>query len=93
MWSDGCSSQFQSTHVFASMTHFDKSVQLEWHWDEVHHGKGPMDGIGEKIKRVVSGLVKSKNECGFLKELYHEDAAWLQCPSCNIWFHEECFGK
>ena len=39
--------------------HFDKSVQLEWHYNEAHHGKAPMDGISKTIKRVVFGLVKS----------------------------------
>ena len=41
------------------MTHFDKSVQFEWHYNETHPGKGPMDGVGGTIKRVVSGLAKS----------------------------------
>ena len=41
------------------MTHFDKSVQLEWHYNKVHCGKGPLDGVGETIKRVVFGFVKS----------------------------------
>ena len=56
---DGCSSQFHSKHVFALMTHFDKSVQLELHYNEAHHGKGPMNGVGGTIKRVIFGLVKS----------------------------------
>ena len=41
------------------MAHFDNSVQLEWHYNEAHHGKGPMDGVGGTIKRVVFELVKS----------------------------------
>ena len=41
MWSDECSSQFRSKHVFGLMTHFDKSVQLEWQYNEAQHGKGP----------------------------------------------------
>ena len=57
-WSDGCSSQFNSKYIFALMTHFDKSVQLKWHYNETHHRKGPMDGVGRTIKRVVFGLVK-----------------------------------
>ena len=43
--SDGCSSQFRSKYVFGLMTRFDKSVQLELHYNEVHHGKGPMDDV------------------------------------------------
>ena len=42
------------------MAHFGKSVGLEWHYIEVHHGKGPlMDGVGRTIKGVIFGLVKS----------------------------------
>ena len=41
------------------MTLFDKSVELEWHYNEVYHGKGPMDGVGGTIKKMIFGLVKS----------------------------------
>ena len=58
LWSDGCSSQFRSKYVNALMTHFNKLVQLEWHYNEAHHGKVPMDGVGGTIARVVFGLVK-----------------------------------
>ena len=59
LWSDGCSSQFRSKYVLALMTHFHKSVQLEWHYNEAHHGKGSMDGVDRRIKRVVFKLVNS----------------------------------
>jgi len=60
MWSDGCASQFRSKFVFALLTHFEKGINLEWHYNEAHHGKGPMDGVGGTIKRVIYGLVKSR---------------------------------
>lgn len=60
LWSDGCASQFRSKFVFALLTHFEKGINLEWHYNEAHHGKGPMDGVGGTIKRVVYGLVKSR---------------------------------
>ena len=41
------------------MTLFDKLVQLEWHYNKAHHGKGPMNGVGGTIKGAVFGLVKS----------------------------------
>ena len=46
-------------YVLALMTHLDKSLQLERKYNEAHHGKGPMDGVCETIKRAVFGLVKS----------------------------------
>ena len=42
------------------MTQFDKLVQLEWHYNEAHHGESPMYGVDETIKRVVFGLLKSE---------------------------------
>ena len=33
-----CSLQFRSKYVFAVMARFDKSVQLEWHYHQAHHG-------------------------------------------------------
>ena len=59
LWSDGCSLQFQSKYMFASMIHFDKSVQLEWHYNEVGYGKSVTDSVGRTIKGAVFGLVKS----------------------------------
>ena len=40
-----------------------------------------------------TGSESNENECDLCKKRYHEDETWLQCPSCKIWFHEECFGK
>ena len=28
-------------------------LDIKWHYNEAHHGKGPMDGIGGTIKNVV----------------------------------------
>ena len=46
IWSDGCAAQFRSRYVFALLCHLFPSKHLEWHYNEAHHGKGPMDGIG-----------------------------------------------
>ena len=56
LWSDRCSSQFRSKYVLASVTHFDQLVQLEWHYNEAHHGKGFMDGVGGTVKGVDFGF-------------------------------------
>ena len=61
LWSDGCSSQFHSKFIFARLTHFDRNIALQWNYNEDHHGKGPMDGVGGTIKRVVYALVKSRH--------------------------------
>ena len=46
MWSEGCSSQFRSKFVFALLTHFDRNIALQSNYNEAHHGKGLMDGVG-----------------------------------------------
>ena len=60
IWSDGCASQFRSRFVFALMAHFDSTLNFSWYYNERHHGKGPMDGIGGTVKNVVYQHVKSK---------------------------------
>ena len=37
----------------------DHAIDLEWHYNEAHHGKGPMDGVGGTIKNLVFRAVKS----------------------------------
>jgi len=46
VWSDGCSAQFRSRFVFSFLADFHHDKSLEWHYNEAHHGKGPMDGVG-----------------------------------------------
>ena len=58
-WSDGMGEQFRSHFVFKLLTTFDREVDLEWHYTEAHHGKGPMDGVGGIIKNQVFQEVKS----------------------------------
>ena len=59
IWSDGCASQFRSRYVFSLLTHLHPSKDIEWNYNEAHHGKGPMDGIGGTIKNKVFQEVKS----------------------------------
>lgn len=59
LWSDGCSAQFRSRFVFNLLTYLHPDKQIEWHYNEAHHGKGPMDGIGGTLKNKVFQEVKS----------------------------------
>jgi len=62
IWSDGCAAQFRSRFVFRLLCDFGKSVKLSWYYNEGHHGKGPMDGVGGIIKNLVYRDVMS-NKC------------------------------
>ena len=51
--------QFRSRFVFMLLSTMDQTFDLEWHYNEAHHGKGPMDGVGGTIKNLVFRGVKS----------------------------------
>ena len=60
VWSDGCAFQFRSRYVFKLLSSYRPERLLEWNYNEAHHGKEPMDGIGGTIKNVVFHQVKSR---------------------------------
>ena len=53
VWSDGCSVQFCSQFVFKLLSSTDSSLNITCCYNERHHGKGPMDGIGGTLKYCV----------------------------------------
>ena len=57
--SDGCISQFRSRFVLALLVHMYPDKYLEWHYNEAHPVKGPMDGIDGTIKNRVFQHIKS----------------------------------
>ena len=60
LWSDGMGAQFRSRFIFQLLSgtmFLNKS--LCWFYNERHHGKGPMDGVGGTIKNVFFRKVKS----------------------------------
>ena len=57
-WSDGCATQFRSRFVFKLLANYRRDLQLEWNYNEAHHGKGPVDGIRGTKKNVVFRQVK-----------------------------------
>ena len=59
MWSDGFPAHFRSRFVFKLLANYRNGLQLEWNYNEAHHGKGPMDDIGGIIKNAVFRQVKS----------------------------------
>ena len=60
IWSDGCTSQFRFRFVFALVTHFNPDYTIHWCYNDRHHGKGPMDGVGATVKNMIFQHVKSK---------------------------------
>lgn len=62
IWSDGCSAQFRSKYVFALTSLFPRRFNVTRYYNERHHGKGPMDGIGGCVKNMVYRAVMSGRE-------------------------------
>ena len=60
IWSDECSAQFRSHFTFVLLTHLYSDKDIEWNYNVTHHGKEPMNGIGETIKSKVFQKVKSR---------------------------------
>ena len=58
-WSDGCSSQFKSRHVFPDLTDLDRDIELDRNYFESNHGKGAIDGIVGCVKQKVFKHVRS----------------------------------
>ena len=52
IWSDGCSAQFRC-FTFVLPTHLHPDKDIEWNYNESHHGKGPIEGVDETIKNKV----------------------------------------
>ena len=64
--------------MFASMIHFDKSVQLEWHYNEVGYGKSVTDSVGRTIKGAVwVGEIKPNHD-------KHSGRIWNGSPQ-RLW--------
>ena len=59
LWTDGCASQFRSKFVFKLTTMFPKNYSVIRYYNERHHDKGPMDGVGGCVKNVVFRHVRS----------------------------------
>ena len=83
--SDGMSSQFRSRFIFHLITLIHQDISLQWHYNEAHHGKGPMDGIGGTVKnmvfrRVMSGAIvinHPKEFATFANEIAQVDSLYL----------------
>ena len=39
--------------MFKLLTLIHSEIDLEWYYNESHHGKGQMDGIGDTVKNTV----------------------------------------
>ena len=71
--------------MFNFLISFQQDVSLEWHYNQTHHGKGPMDGIGGTIKNLVYRKVLSgdvvidtpKKFAEFANEISNVDCLFL----------------
>ena len=60
VWSDGMGAQLRSWFVFQILAGtILPNKSLMWLYNEHHHGKDPMDGVGGTVKNVIFRKVKS----------------------------------
>ena len=54
-WSDGAGSQFKNKFVLTNLLHhhLDFETDVTWSFFDTAHGKGPVDGVGGRVKRPV----------------------------------------
>ena len=51
-WSDGMSAHFCSRFTLMLFSTIHQAIHVEWHYNEAHHGKRPMDRAGGTIKNL-----------------------------------------
>ncbi|CAG9790692.1 unnamed protein product [Diatraea saccharalis] len=64
VWSNGPASQFKNRFIAASLPLLEKisNKKIIWNYFATSHGKGPVDGIGGALKRLVRSKVISRVE-------------------------------
>ena len=62
VWSDGPASQFKNRFILAALKPLEEKhdLRITWNFFATSHGKGPVDGIGGAVKRVVWNAVKNR---------------------------------
>lgn len=62
-FSDGCAAQFKNRFLFSNLSWYKTNYELdnlEWNFFATSHGKGPVDGLGGSVKRVIRKKVLSR---------------------------------
>ena len=60
LWSDFCGTQLRFRFVFQLTTLFPSRINVIRYYNECHHGKGSMDGIGGCIKGAIYRAVMAE---------------------------------
>ena len=85
LWCDSCA---LSRFIIQLLTSYSSNLIIRWRYNEAHHGKDPMDGIGGTMKDLVFRQVKSgKVIINSAKEFY--ELANLYVPSISTIFEME----
>ena len=69
IFSDGATSQFKQRFNLCNITHRE-GIQITWHFFASYHGKGAVDGIGGKVKRIAKLAALSGKEIQNAQEFY-----------------------
>ena len=65
VWTDGPSSQYKNRYIFYLLQQIQpllEPITLVWNFFATSHGKGPCDGLGGTVKRIVQRKIRTGAE-------------------------------
>ena len=74
---------------FSLMSYCDGTKNMSWFYNERHHGKGPMDGVGGTVKKVVFRDAKF-GKCTIISPKEFSEYADKKVESIDTLFSPEC---
>ena len=84
--------------VFALMTHLHPKKEIEWNYNEAHHGKGFFtqyyQGANDPVVCGYKAFDQGHNRCPNCLFDYNEGGQWMECPICKQWYCcDQCFAE
>ena len=81
IFSDGAASQFKQRYLLCSLTLMNR--QITWNFFATSHGKGPVDGVGGTVKRIVAKEVMSGGGDVLTSQQFAE-VSKRKCPNITV---------
>lgn len=92
-FTDGAASQYKNKKCFVNLCHHysDFSIRASWHFHATSHDKGPCDGVGGTLKRLVAKASIQRPREGQILKLM-DQYTWAEAnldTITSIWAPEE----
>ena len=85
-FSDGCAGQYKNRNFFINLCHheLDYGIPAEWHFFATSHGKGPCDGVGGTLKRMVSRASLESATAIWKSNSDIQTILWIRSRKCSF---------